>query len=279
MASGIDPIDPDITPTNYPRDRLLRTLWQLGPIARPMTEHNLLAPNEEIRYRKNRHWFTLVYPALQTIVVVGIAVTVFVDFALWTNAAVVLLAVPAIILVFNLIFDSESRPSKQRTITVLVLILVAMVFLTPRVAALVVAVAFGLRMFTTWLRWRYYVQVIVTTRRLIMTDGLATQIISTMLIDKVTDTSIFVSPLGELLGYGDFLVETAGQDQAFSHIHFVQFPGVFNNSVLQVLAEHAGGPPRVPPPAPDPAFRRPQAPPPPSALPPSAPPTGPNPPA
>ena len=267
MASGIDPIDPDITPTNYPRDRLLRALWQLGPIARPMTEHNLLAPNEEIRYRKNRHWFVLFFPVLQTVVVVGIALTVFVDFTLWTNTAIALLAIPALILVADLILTSEHRPSKQRTITVLVLIVVAMVFLTPRGAAIVVAVAFGLRMFTSWLRWRYYVQVIVTTRRLIMTDGLATQIISTMLIDKVTDTSIFVSPLGELLGYGDFLVETAGQDQAFSRIHNVQFPGVFNNSVLQVLSEHSIGLPRVPPPAPDPAFRRPQPPPPDPATP------------
>jgi hypothetical protein len=45
-----------------------------------------------------------------------------------------------------------------------------------------------------------------------------------MPLTKVTDMSFQRTALGQLLGYGEFIVESAGQDQALSHVTFLPYP-------------------------------------------------------
>lgn len=55
---------------------------------------------------------------------------------------------------------------------------------------------------------------VVTDERLLLTYGLVTRRVGIMPLAKVTDMSYNVSPLGRMLGYGEFVFESAGQDQA-----------------------------------------------------------------
>jgi membrane protein YdbS with pleckstrin-like domain len=73
------------------------------------------------------------------------------------------------------------------------------------------------------LRWRndWFV---VTDKRLILTYGLITQQVAMMPLVKVTDMSYNRSPLGRLLGYGTFVMESAGQDQALHQVRWVDRP-------------------------------------------------------
>ena len=41
---------------------------------------------------------------------------------------------------------------------------------------------------------------------------------------KVTDMSFRRTTIGRLLGYGEFIVESAGQDQALRNVKFIPYP-------------------------------------------------------
>ena len=65
---------------------------------------------------------------------------------------------------------------------------------------------------------------VATDKRLILTYGLITQKVAMMPLTKVTDMSYNRSPLGRALGYGTFVMESAGQDQALHTVGWVADP-------------------------------------------------------
>ncbi|MBV2364055.1 PH domain-containing protein [Streptomonospora nanhaiensis] len=79
-----------------------------------------------------------------------------------------------------------------------------------------------------WFVWRvagwsvdYFV---ITSQRLLLTQGLITRQVNMMPLGKVTDMRFERTLLGRFLGYGTFVMESAGQDQALSRINFVPYP-------------------------------------------------------
>lgn len=62
---------------------------------------------------------------------------------------------------------------------------------------------------------------VVTDERLLLTYGLLTRRVAIMPLTKVTDMSYNVSPLGRLLRYGEFVFESAGQDQALRTVDYL----------------------------------------------------------
>ena len=73
------------------------------------------------------------------------------------------------------------------------------------------------------LEWRHD-WFVATDKRLILTHGLITQKVAMMPLAKVTDMSYNRSPVGRLLGYGTFVMESAGQDQALHSVAWVADP-------------------------------------------------------
>jgi hypothetical protein len=65
---------------------------------------------------------------------------------------------------------------------------------------------------------------VVTTERLLLARGFLTRQINMMPLTKVTDMSFKRSFSGRLLGYGEFIVESAGQDQALRNVEFIPYP-------------------------------------------------------
>lgn len=65
---------------------------------------------------------------------------------------------------------------------------------------------------------------VVTNQRMIVTTGLITRKVAMMPLSKVTDMSFQRSILGRMLGYGEFVLESAGQDQAFRTVRFLPYP-------------------------------------------------------
>ncbi len=63
-----------------------------------------------------------------------------------------------------------------------------------------------------------------TQRRLMLVQGLVTRKVAMMPLEKVTDMSYSRSPLGQVLGYGEFVLESAGQDQALRSVTFIPNP-------------------------------------------------------
>ncbi|PRX99523.1 PH domain-containing protein [Allonocardiopsis opalescens] len=65
---------------------------------------------------------------------------------------------------------------------------------------------------------------VVTSARLIGTAGLITRQVNMMPLGKVTDMRFERTILGRMIGYGSFIMESAGQDQALSRIDYVPYP-------------------------------------------------------
>lgn len=65
---------------------------------------------------------------------------------------------------------------------------------------------------------------VITSARLLLTTGLVTRQVNMMPLGKVTDMRFERTLLGRFLGYGTFVMESAGQDQALSKISFIPYP-------------------------------------------------------
>jgi uncharacterized membrane protein YdbT with pleckstrin-like domain len=65
---------------------------------------------------------------------------------------------------------------------------------------------------------------VVTSRRILETSGLITRKVAMMPLSKVTDMSFQRSAAGRVFGYGQFIVESAGQDQAMRSVDHIPYP-------------------------------------------------------
>jgi uncharacterized membrane protein YdbT with pleckstrin-like domain len=64
----------------------------------------------------------------------------------------------------------------------------------------------------------------VTDMRMILVSGSVVRKVAMMPLAKVTDMSFQRSALGRLLGYGEFIVESADQKQPLRSINFLPYP-------------------------------------------------------
>lgn len=87
-----------------------------------------------------------------------------------------------------------------------------------------------------WIIGDWYVEkLIVTDKRVLLLTGIVTRKVAIMPLVKVTDLTYNRSTTGLLLGYGQFVVETAGQDQALSTIDFVPRPELLYMQISELL--------------------------------------------
>ncbi|MGZ4626492.1 MAG: PH domain-containing protein [Kineosporiaceae bacterium] len=101
------------------------------------------------------------------------------------------------------------------------------------VEAVIIAVVVARALYKTWEWYREWF--VATDRRLMLTMGIFTRKVAMMPLGKVTDMSYVRSPLGHLLGYGDFVLESAGLDQAFRVVRYVPNPGVYYRRISEEL--------------------------------------------
>ena len=93
-------------------------------------------------------------------------------------------------------------------------------------AILVIWVLWGILLVWFAVRiWNWVVHFfVVTSQRLVLVQGVIIRKVNMMPLSKVTDMSFQRSTLGRILGYGEFIVESAGQDQALSNVRFIPYP-------------------------------------------------------
>jgi uncharacterized membrane protein YdbT with pleckstrin-like domain len=65
---------------------------------------------------------------------------------------------------------------------------------------------------------------VVTSQRLLLAEGVFKKTVNMMPLGKVTDMRFERSATGRLLGFGTFIVESAGQDQALHKIDHLPYP-------------------------------------------------------
>jgi uncharacterized membrane protein YdbT with pleckstrin-like domain len=65
---------------------------------------------------------------------------------------------------------------------------------------------------------------VVTSQRFILATGIVTRKVNMMPLAKVTDMTFQRSAMGRILGYGEFILESAGQDQALTNVDHLPYP-------------------------------------------------------
>ncbi|QGQ20171.1 PH domain-containing protein [Cellulomonas sp. JZ18] len=85
---------------------------------------------------------------------------------------------------------------------------------------------------------------VATDKRMLLLTGLVTHQIGMMPLMKVTDMRYSRSVLGQLLGYGQFLLESAGQDQALRSIDWVARPDATYRDLCALIFTPVDGPRR-----------------------------------
>jgi hypothetical protein len=83
-----------------------------------------------------------------------------------------------------------------------------------------------------------------TTRRLLYQYGLFSKTVAMMPLEKVTDMKYERSPWGLVLGYGQFIMESAGQHQALRSIVFIPKPDLHYRALVAALFGTKGVPPQ-----------------------------------
>ena len=98
-----------------------------------------------------------------------------------------------------------------------------------------VVVWVGVLVFVGWrmLDW-WYDRFILTNKRIMVVKGLITRSVGMMPLVRVTDMKYEQSPLGRMLNYGTFVVESAGQDQALRTVKPLPNP---NELYLRIVEE------------------------------------------
>lgn len=89
-----------------------------------------------------------------------------------------------------------------------------------------------------WVGWRvmdwFFDRFILTNKRVMVVSGVVTRKVAMMPLLRVTDMKYEQTPLGRMLNYGTFVLESAGQDQALREVKHLPDP---NELYLQVVEE------------------------------------------
>jgi membrane protein YdbS with pleckstrin-like domain len=89
-----------------------------------------------------------------------------------------------------------------------------------------------------WVLWDvaewYYDRFVLTNKRVMLVEGILARNVAMMPLGRVTDMKYTQSPLGRVLGYGTFEIESAGQEQALRNVYNLPNP---TDLYLQVVEE------------------------------------------
>jgi membrane protein YdbS with pleckstrin-like domain len=95
---------------------------------------------------------------------------------------------------------------------------------------------YGLRVGEWWMR-----HFIVSTRRVLLTSGVIVRTVTLLPLRRITDLTWKETLLGQVLGYGTFRFESAGQQQALSEITYLPRADLLYRQVSGLLFQSDWG--------------------------------------
>jgi uncharacterized membrane protein YdbT with pleckstrin-like domain len=110
------------------------------------------------------------------------------------------------------------------------------------IVGLVAVIFSGRFVYRLWEWWDN--RVIVTAQRIIEVSGVITRRVASMPLSKVTDMTYRRTILGRLLGFGDLVLESAGQKQALESIDHLPAPDHFYRTVTALVTTETAGAPQ-----------------------------------
>ncbi len=197
----------------------------------PLRDEDVLVRGERVLYRERRHWVALLPELTQLLAVVFLHAA----FSMRNTTglgAVLLLGTIVSIIVLRPLVQRERWETWQLITIVLVGYWAIRSGRSISGLAVLLLVAMAVRFAVRALRWAVYQRTYLTDRRLMEVDGFLGTRINSMPRQMVTDVTLRRTALGEILGYGKFRVETAGQEQALTQLDYLVEPELFHDLVV-----------------------------------------------
>ena len=110
------------------------------------------------------------------------------------------------------------------------------------VAVLIIWILWGILLIRLIIKVFEWVETyfVVTSQRFLLATGLVTRKVNMMPLSKVTDMSFQRSAMGRILGYGEFILESAGQDQALNKVDHLPYPEQLYLEVCGLIFKDTG---------------------------------------
>ena len=195
---------------------------------KPLSVIDVLIPDEVVQYNERRHWASLIQPFVETIAVL-VFITMFAG-GLPQGALGGFLFLSALIVLVVMYRQRKWKPP------VVYLVIAGMVvgFLLLGLEAFAIALILGAatRFIYRAAMWAFYERLYITNRRVLTSAGFLGANINGMPLTRITDIAFSRTVVGEILDYGTFRLETAGQDQALGLIPFLNQPDLFYNILI-----------------------------------------------
>lgn len=198
----------------------------------------MLVTDEVIYYKAPKHVASLIEPAAETLAVLVVcgAVLTRPDFEGLT------LGLLAVVLSAGFVW----RWVRQRTWgwpqffwAVVIGYLLATNDIDPLILVPAVGLFFLGRLALSVLRWYKYEVRYLTNRRVIEARGFLGLRVASMPVTRITDLVLVRSSAGELFGYGELRIESAGQDQSLAHINHLVAPRTFHRLAVRLATKPA----------------------------------------
>lgn len=197
----------------------------------PLRDEDVLVAGERVLYRRRRHWAAVVPELVQFLAVLFMHTAFSMRGTTGLGTVLIFGSVLSFIVLRPLI-----RRDHWETWQLFVMAVVGFWAIQSQLSALgiatVLVLVMGLRFVVRSLRWAFYQRTYLTTRRVMEVDGFLGTRVNSMPIGHITDVMLRRNPVGELLGYGTFRVESAGQEQALGTLDYLLEPEYFHDLVV-----------------------------------------------
>lgn len=200
----------------------------MNPIQAAADPSPYLTPHETLLHKSRHHPVVVAIPLVQATIAAVLIV-----------AATIAAEGPAVV-AFGLAIALLSRFAKStRRIPFILVWLISTIGLVGVTSygnggPLAVIFLVGALLYVLWGAIDYLVTwVFLTDKRVFRVNGVITRRVASLPLRAMTDIRYDRPLLGRYLGYGHFVVESAGQDQALSKLRYIGRPDGFYGSVME----------------------------------------------
>ena len=202
----------------------------------PPRDDDVLISDEVVYYRAPKHVMSLAEPFVETLAVLVVVSVILArpDYE-GLNLGLLFVVLSALVVWRWVRMRTWGWVSLASSLVVLYVLVTSQ--LDPLVLVPAVGLVFIGRLGVYILRWYRYEIRYLTNRRIIEATGLLGLRVASMPVTRVTDLVLSRTTAGELFGFGDLRIESAGQDQSLASIPFLVEPWTFHRLAVRLATK------------------------------------------
>ncbi len=202
----------------------------------PPSDSDVLVGDEVVYYRAPKHVMSLAEPVLETFAVFIVVVAILTQPAIENVSLGLLVLLLSVLIVIRWVRSREWGLGALAAALVIGYVMVTSQ-IDPFVLVPGVALFFLARLGLITLRWYAYEVRYLTNRRIIEATGFFGLRVASMPVTRVTDIVLSHTAIGEIFGYGELRIESAGDKQALAYIRFLVEPSSFHRLAVRLATK------------------------------------------